>query len=85
MKSRQTLFKVCCEAVDQLVFPLIFVSKCKLVLLSFRLYSSLGGSSYQATSANSAILDKLWTRVLIEPLSKEELIHVSTCTCNLKS
>ena len=54
-------------------------SECsKLVFSSLRSYSSFGGSSYQATSANSAILDKLWTRVRIEPLSKEDLIHVSS-------
>lgn len=44
-----------------------------------RSYTSQGGGSYQIASANSAILDKLWTRVQIEPLSKGELVDVS-CT-----
>lgn len=48
------------------------------MFLSCRSYSGLGGSSYQVASASSAILDKLWTRVQIEPLSKEELTEVST-------
>ncbi|XP_074625737.1 midasin-like [Acropora palmata] len=41
-----------------------------------RSYTSQGGGSYQIASANSAILDKLWTRVQIEPLSKGELVDV---------
>ncbi|KAJ7388084.1 AAA ATPase midasin [Desmophyllum pertusum] len=45
-----------------------------------RSYSGLGGSSYQVTSASSAILDKLWTRVQIEPLSKEELTEDTNCS-----
>lgn len=56
----------------QLLWALVEVS-----VLLFRLQRSLGGSSYQAASTNSAILDKLWTRVQMEPPSKEELVHVS--------
>ncbi|KAK2570712.1 Midasin [Acropora cervicornis] len=41
-----------------------------------RSYTSQGGGSYQIASANSAILDKLWIRVQIEPLSKGELVDV---------
>ena len=46
------------------------------VYVFFRSYSGLGGLSYQVASASSAILEKLWTRVRIEPLSKEELTDV---------
>ncbi|XP_068698835.1 midasin-like [Montipora foliosa] len=41
-----------------------------------RSYNSPGGASYPITSASSTILDKLWTRVQVESLSKEELIDV---------
>ena len=48
-----------------------------------RSYSSPGGGNFQVTSASSAILDKLWTKVQTEPLSKEELIDVSTMIRNI--
>ena len=48
-----------------------------------RSYSSSGGGNFQVTSASSAILDKLWTKVQTEPLSKEELIDVSTMIRNI--
>ncbi|PFX16223.1 Midasin [Stylophora pistillata] len=41
-----------------------------------RSYRGHSGFSYQVASANSSILEKLWTRVQIEPFSKEELTEV---------
>lgn len=42
-----------------------------------RSYSGHCGFSYHVASANSAILEKLWSRVQIEPFSKEEFTEVS--------
>ena len=55
-----------------ILFLLYFV----LIFLS-RSYSGHCGFSYHVASANSAILEKLWSRVQIEPFSKEELTEVT--------
>ena len=49
-------------------------------LISFniivRVYRGVGGKTFQAHS-NSSILERLWSKVTVEPLSKSELVQVS--------
>ena len=56
-----------------ILFLLYFV----LIFFLSRSYSGHCGFSYHVASANSAILEKLWSRVQTEPFSKEELTEVS--------
>lgn len=60
---------------NQCDYCFIFIVFC-INFLS-RSYSGHCGFSYHVASANSAILEKLWSRVQIEPFSKEELTEVS--------
>lgn len=71
-RSIFTWFEIFITSVIIILFLLYFV----LIFLS-RSYNGHCGFSYHVASANSAILEKLWSRVQIEPFSKEELTEVS--------